>query len=245
MSYTKIEVLYHGDGISLDSTNTRQNVQKKVTLLLTKKVVEYGENYGYDELEVSYHGDHIVIKGGYDVLMDKDINGSSREYISRIDSYTWLDDNGSSCEVAPPKSTKSSSKRETKPSRKSATSPWYNKNWTVVLIYLLMIVVVIIPWFCVDWSWYVILIYSLCFGDVFLFSGSIDSAFAIGEGNVNRVLGILTSSISSMLCIATLYILPQIWWVVMVSHIGICVLGLTLYKKIVKKWGSYYVPGIF
>lgn len=90
MSYSKIRVHYYGDGISCDSTNTRQGVEKKVTLALPKKVTTYGDAHGYSSLSVSYSLDHIIIKGGYETLMDVDINASSREYITRIISYEWL-----------------------------------------------------------------------------------------------------------------------------------------------------------
>ena len=90
MSYSKIRVFYHGDGISLTSTNARQDVQKKITLPLPKKVINYGETHGYSSIRVDYHQDHIILKGGGETLMDVDFNGESKEYIRRIDSYEWL-----------------------------------------------------------------------------------------------------------------------------------------------------------
>ncbi|MCR4665144.1 MAG: hypothetical protein K5660_07235 [Paludibacteraceae bacterium] len=90
MSYSKIRVYYYGDGISLDGTNTRQGVEKKITITLPKKVVEYGDRYGYGSLSISYSGDHIIIRGGGDTLMDQDFNGASKEYITRITRYEWL-----------------------------------------------------------------------------------------------------------------------------------------------------------
>ena len=101
MSYSKIQVRYYGDGISLDGKNTRQNVEKKVTIPLPKKVIEYGDFYGYDSMYVTSYLDHLIIKGGGATLLDKDINGSSREYISRIVGYEWLDENGNTYKSAP------------------------------------------------------------------------------------------------------------------------------------------------
>ena len=101
MSYTKIQVRYYGDGISLDGRNTRQNVEKKVTIPLPKRVIEYGDRYGYNTMSVSKSEDHVIIRGGGVVLLDKDINGNSREFISCIVGYDWIDDEGNTFEYAP------------------------------------------------------------------------------------------------------------------------------------------------
>lgn len=90
MSYSKIRVFYHGDGISLTSTEARQDVQKKITLPLPQKAIKYGDAHGYSSISVDYSLDHIILRGGGETLMDVDINGESREYIRRIDSYEWL-----------------------------------------------------------------------------------------------------------------------------------------------------------
>ena len=92
MSYTKLEVRYITDGINSvnRSVKTRQNVVKKKTLILPKKVQEYGNRYGYNSLSLDYHQDHIIIKYGYETLMDTDINGAgNNEYIRGIESYDW------------------------------------------------------------------------------------------------------------------------------------------------------------
>ncbi len=90
MSYSKIQVRYYGDGIACTGRNTRQDVEKKVTITLPKRVIEYGDKYGYSNMRVSCSLDHIIIKGGGETLLDKDINGGSSEYITRIVDYEWL-----------------------------------------------------------------------------------------------------------------------------------------------------------
>lgn len=90
MSYSKIRVYYYGDGISLTSTNTRQNVEKKITLALPNRVKEYGDRNGYGGITVTYDLDHIILKVGCTELMNVDINGESSEYIRRITRYEWL-----------------------------------------------------------------------------------------------------------------------------------------------------------
>lgn len=94
MSYTKIQVRYYGDGLNTNqSVNTRKSVEKKVTITLPKRVIEYGDKYGYSSMVVDYdiyNRDHIIIKGGGVTLLDKDINGGSNEYITRIVDYEWL-----------------------------------------------------------------------------------------------------------------------------------------------------------
>jgi len=91
MSYSKLEVRYRGDGINTTSTrNTRQDVVKKKTINLPKKVQEYGDKHGYYSIQVDYNLDHIILRGGWEVLFDQDINGGSNEYIKSIEGYTWL-----------------------------------------------------------------------------------------------------------------------------------------------------------
>ena len=90
MSYSKIQVRYYGDGLACNGRNTRQDVEKKVTITLPKRVIEYGDKYGYSRLSVDYNRDHIIITGGGETLLDKDINGGSIEYIKRIVGYEWL-----------------------------------------------------------------------------------------------------------------------------------------------------------
>lgn len=91
MSYSKIEIHYRGDGInSAQGVNTRQGVVKKRAVSLNKKVQDYGDKYGYSSLRVDYSLDHLIIRGGGETLLDKDINGDSNEYIRSIESYDWL-----------------------------------------------------------------------------------------------------------------------------------------------------------
>lgn len=92
MSYSKIRVYYYGDGINSAQSgiNTRQNVEKKVTLVLPKRVKEYGDSRGYSSISVDYLRDHIILKGGGEVLMDVDFNAGSNEYIRSITKYEWL-----------------------------------------------------------------------------------------------------------------------------------------------------------
>ena len=60
--------------------------------ILPKKVQEYGDEHGYGSLSLDYSGDHLIIRGGGDTLMDLDINGTNNnEYIRDIVSYEWLD----------------------------------------------------------------------------------------------------------------------------------------------------------
>ena len=90
MSYSKLEIRYETDGINTQkSVNTRQG-EKHKAISLPQKVQEYGDRYGYGSLSVDFSLDHIIIKYGSTVLMDKDINGSgNNEYIRRINSYEW------------------------------------------------------------------------------------------------------------------------------------------------------------
>jgi hypothetical protein len=91
MSYTKIQVRYYGDGLNTrQSVNTRKGIEKKVTITLPKRVIEYGDKHGYYSMRVDFCSDHIIITGGGETLLDKDINGGSNEYIERIVGYEWL-----------------------------------------------------------------------------------------------------------------------------------------------------------
>lgn len=95
MSCKKIRIYYYGDGVNTKSSaKTRQGVEKKATLNLPKKVVAYGEENGFDEIYVTFHKDHLILKGGGEVLMDTDFNGGSNEYIEEITKYEWLDEDG-------------------------------------------------------------------------------------------------------------------------------------------------------
>jgi hypothetical protein len=87
MSYTKLEFYYLGD-------EGRESLKRKV-ISLPKVVQEFGDKYGYNELTVSYSGDHIIIKHHNSILMDKDFNGSSTEYIQNLLIYEWIADDGS------------------------------------------------------------------------------------------------------------------------------------------------------
>ena len=87
----KLYVRYTTDGLnSKASVNTRDG-EKYRTLSLPKKVQDYGNKNGYDSIAIEYNGDHLIVKGGDDVLMDIDINGTNNnEYICSIVSYEWL-----------------------------------------------------------------------------------------------------------------------------------------------------------
>lgn len=89
MSYSKIQIRYYGDGVNIFG-NARQGMLKTVTITLPKRVIEYGDKYGYSRMSVDYYYDHIIISGGGEILLDKDINGRSNEYITRIAGYEWL-----------------------------------------------------------------------------------------------------------------------------------------------------------
>ena len=92
MSYTKLDVRYVTDGSNtLANVNTRQGEKHRI-ITLPQKVQKYGDRYGYSSLTVTYDRDHLIIKGGGEVLFDRDINGDANiEYITRIVDYTWLD----------------------------------------------------------------------------------------------------------------------------------------------------------
>lgn len=93
MSYSKLEVHYTTDGLNTSaSVNTRAaGTVKKKTITLPKKVQEYGDSHGYSSISISYSLDHIILKGGYETLMDLDINGTNNnEYIRSIVSTEWI-----------------------------------------------------------------------------------------------------------------------------------------------------------
>ena len=90
MSYSKLKITYYTDGLNTNaSVNTRQG-NKHRTLALPQKVQEYGDKYGYSGITFDYSLDHLILKGGSEVLMDIDINGTNNnEYIRGIVSYEW------------------------------------------------------------------------------------------------------------------------------------------------------------
>lgn len=90
MSYSKLKITYYTDGVNTNaSVNTRQG-NKHRTLALPQKVQEYGDKYGYSRITIDYRMDHLILKGGGEVLMDIDINGTNNnEYIRGIVSYEW------------------------------------------------------------------------------------------------------------------------------------------------------------
>lgn len=91
MSYTKLKITYYTDGINTQaSVKTRQG-NKHRTLAVPQKVQEYGDKYGYNNISLTYYGDHLILRGGYEDLMDIDINGTNNnEYIRGIVSHEWL-----------------------------------------------------------------------------------------------------------------------------------------------------------
>ena len=92
MSYTKLKITYYTDGVNTQSygVKTRQG-NKHRTLALPQKVQEYGDKYGYNNISLTYSGDHLILRGGYEDLMDIDINGTNNnEYIRGIVSHEWL-----------------------------------------------------------------------------------------------------------------------------------------------------------
>ena len=92
MSYTKLKIVYTTDGINTNASVKTRDGEKHRTIALPKKVQEYGDAHGYSSLNLSYSGDHLIIKGrNYETLMDLDINGTNNnEYIRSIVSYEWL-----------------------------------------------------------------------------------------------------------------------------------------------------------
>lgn len=90
-SYSKIQIRYYGDGVnSRQDVNTRQNVVKKVTLALPNRVKAFGEEFGYDAIQINFNGDHIMLIGNGNTLLDNDINGESNEYVESIVDWEWL-----------------------------------------------------------------------------------------------------------------------------------------------------------
>lgn len=87
MSYTKLEIYFVGD--------ENYETLKRNVISLPKIVQEHGDKYGYDKLNVSYSGDHIIISYGNLTLMDRDFNGASSEYIYDLLTYEWVGDDGS------------------------------------------------------------------------------------------------------------------------------------------------------
>ena len=75
MSYNKLKITYYTDGVNTQScVNTRQG-NKHRTLSLPQKVQEYGDRYGYNSISLNYSYDHLILRGGGEVLMDIDISG--------------------------------------------------------------------------------------------------------------------------------------------------------------------------
>ena len=90
-SYSKIQIRYYGDGVnSRQDVNTRQNVIKKVTLALPNRVKAFGEDFGYDAIQINFNGDHIMLVGNGTTLLDNDINGESNEYVESIVDWEWI-----------------------------------------------------------------------------------------------------------------------------------------------------------
>ena len=54
MSYTKLEIRYVGDGVNSKTDGETRDAIKKRTLALAKKVQEYGDEHGYDKIELSF-----------------------------------------------------------------------------------------------------------------------------------------------------------------------------------------------
>jgi hypothetical protein len=91
VSYSKIQIRYYGDGVnSRQDVNTRQNVIKKVTLTLPNRVKAFGEDFGYDAIQIGFNGDHIMLTGNGTTLLDNDINGESNEYVESIVDWEWI-----------------------------------------------------------------------------------------------------------------------------------------------------------
>lgn len=87
----RIEKVHYGDGVnSRQDVNTRQNVIKKVTLTLPNRVKAFGEDFGYDAIQIGFNGDHIMLTGNDTTLLDNDINGESNEYVESIVDWEWI-----------------------------------------------------------------------------------------------------------------------------------------------------------
>ena len=91
MSYTKLKITYYTDGVNSRSCVKTRQGNKHRTLAVPQKVQEYGDKYGYNNISLTYSGDHLILRGGYEDLMDIDINGTNNnEYIRGIVSHEWL-----------------------------------------------------------------------------------------------------------------------------------------------------------
>lgn len=90
MSYSKLEIRYTTDGLNTKASVNTRTGEKHRTIGLSKKVQEYGDRYGYENIVIDYSGDHVILKGGGETLMDQDINGANNnEYICSIVSHEW------------------------------------------------------------------------------------------------------------------------------------------------------------
>jgi hypothetical protein len=54
-------------------------------------VKAFGEEFGYDTIQLSFNGDHLMLIGNGNTLLDQDINGESNEYIESIVDWTWIE----------------------------------------------------------------------------------------------------------------------------------------------------------
>lgn len=237
MSYIKIRINYYGDGINTHGyEKTRQNVLKTVTLSLPKKVIECGDEYGYNNLDISNSCDHIIIRHYGETLMDKDINGSSNEYIRHIESYEWIDSNGNSSEHSVSSSTSTYSSSTNRSSNSSvssntstssastnsssnSSSPKKNEDKDMVIMMngtLVAVVCLIIgaylTWDVFDWRWYSVLAYFYLLAIPFIVIG------------VNQnLIGLLFEIIAYASCIGSLYVIPHNFLSVFLSHVAITV----------------------
>lgn len=55
------------------------------------RVKAFGEEFGYDTIQLSFNGDHLMLIGNGNTLLDQDINGESNEYIESIVDWTWIE----------------------------------------------------------------------------------------------------------------------------------------------------------
>jgi hypothetical protein len=87
MGYTKVRVHYKEAIRTIDP-------ERKMTITLTKKVIEAGEKNGFSSLTVTTETDswwygpakHIAIKSGSTVLLKREVPN----FIERVLSYEWL-----------------------------------------------------------------------------------------------------------------------------------------------------------
>ena len=92
MSYSKLKIRYLTDGCNTQADVKTRDGEKYRTLTLPKKVQEYGNKHGYEAIQFDFSGDHLILKGDDEVLMNMDINdNNNNEYITKIVSYTWID----------------------------------------------------------------------------------------------------------------------------------------------------------